>query len=81
MSKMFGTLVFQDIALTTPPENMQIVSFHPGSIWSAAWEAMGLGLKPENFNNGKKTHNTFHLVFSRVSCSRRQLTILSLATL
>jgi len=53
MSKVFGNVLFQHIALSTPADKMQILSFHPGSIWTEAWEKMGPGLKPEDFDDKK----------------------------
>jgi hypothetical protein len=34
-------MFFQMIAETTPVEKMQVVSYHPGLIWSEIWETMG----------------------------------------
>lgn len=51
LSKLAGTLMFQVIAQNTPPEDMQIVSFHPGLIYNDAWKASGLPV--ELFDNGE----------------------------
>ncbi|KAI0154413.1 hypothetical protein GGR57DRAFT_114259 [Xylariaceae sp. FL1272] len=55
MSKMFGTLFFQNTALGIPAEKMQIVSFHPGSIWTKEWESINDALKPEDFDDVQRT--------------------------
>ncbi len=51
LTKMAGTLLFQVLAQNTPPEKVQIISFHPGLIYGEAWKAMGLG--PEIFDDGR----------------------------
>lgn len=51
LSKMAGTLLFQLIAQNTPPEKMQIISFHPGLIYNDTWK--GMGLPPDDFDDGK----------------------------
>jgi len=40
LSKMTGTLLFQLIALDTKPEDMQIVTFHPGAVYAHGWKAV-----------------------------------------
>lgn len=51
LSKMFGTLIFQYIAQNTPADKVQIVSYHPGLIYSGEWEKMGV---PQDlFDNGE----------------------------
>lgn len=53
LSKLSATALFQLIALSTPVEKLQIVSFHPGLIWGDGFKAMGL--TPDLFDDGK-TH-------------------------
>jgi NAD(P)-dependent dehydrogenase (short-subunit alcohol dehydrogenase family) len=40
-TKNASTMFFQMIAETTPVEKMQVVSYHPGLIWSEIWESIG----------------------------------------
>ncbi|EXJ84731.1 hypothetical protein A1O3_05402 [Capronia epimyces CBS 606.96] len=37
LTKNSGTLVAQLVAQETPPEKVQVVSFHPGLVWSDEW--------------------------------------------
>ena len=53
LSKMAGTLLFQVIAQNVPPEEVQIVNFHPGLIINDMWKAMDLGPLTENFDSGE----------------------------
>lgn len=53
LSKMTGTLLFQLIALHVPPEKMQIVTMHPGTVYNDAWKSMGFA--PDPYDNGKLT--------------------------
>ncbi len=50
-SKMAGTLLFQLIALNTPPEKIQIVTYNPGLVYGNGWKA--LGFSPDKFDSGK----------------------------
>ncbi|KAF5594901.1 peroxisomal short-chain alcohol dehydrogenase [Fusarium subglutinans] len=40
-NKSCGTMLFQMVAKDTPVEEMQIISMHPGLIWSPEWVKMG----------------------------------------
>lgn len=51
LSKMTSTLIFQVIAQNIPPQEVQIINFHPGAIYNAAWEATGL--PRDVFDNGE----------------------------
>ena len=51
LSKTAGSVLFQALAENIPSEEIQIVNFHPGAIYSEAWEAMGL--PPDLFDNGE----------------------------
>ncbi|KAK9243137.1 hypothetical protein V1506DRAFT_405714 [Lipomyces tetrasporus] len=51
LTKMAGTLLFQLIAQNVPPEKMQVISFHPGLIYTDGWKSMGVPLTPEQFDN------------------------------
>lgn len=51
LSKMAATLLFQVIAQNTPVQKLQIVSFHPGLVFTDAWKAMGL--TPDLFDSGQ----------------------------
>ncbi|KAF2096851.1 putative short-chain dehydrogenase [Rhizodiscina lignyota] len=42
LSKMTGTLLFQLIAQNVPREVMQVISFHPGTVYSGELKSMGL---------------------------------------
>lgn len=37
LSKSAGTLFAQLLANQIPPEKLQIVSYHPGSVWNPGW--------------------------------------------
>ncbi|RDW74889.1 hypothetical protein BP6252_06031 [Coleophoma cylindrospora] len=50
-SKLSGTLLFQLIALSSPPEKLQIVTMHPGTVYGDGWKAMGF--PPEKFDTDK----------------------------
>jgi NAD(P)-dependent dehydrogenase (short-subunit alcohol dehydrogenase family) len=41
LTKNSGTLVFQQVARDTPSDKIQIVSFHPGAIFSDTAKALG----------------------------------------
>jgi NAD(P)-dependent dehydrogenase (short-subunit alcohol dehydrogenase family) len=43
LTKGAGTLAMQYIAQDIAPDNMQVVSFHPGVIFSQAWVSAGVG--------------------------------------
>ncbi|KAL9092100.1 MAG: hypothetical protein Q9165_004533 [Trypethelium subeluteriae] len=49
LSKSAGTLMFQLIAMETPHEELQVISYHPGLLWNEYFES--LGLPREKFNN------------------------------
>ncbi|KAF2231062.1 putative short-chain dehydrogenase [Viridothelium virens] len=51
LSKMTGTLLFQLIAMETPHEELQVISYHPGLLWNEYFES--LGLPREKFNNSE----------------------------
>lgn len=53
LTKMAGTFFFQLTAQNVAPEKMQVVSFHPGSIYSPGWESVGLKIPPELFDSGE----------------------------
>ncbi|RFU30427.1 hypothetical protein B7463_g5894, partial [Scytalidium lignicola] len=40
LTKMAGALLFQVIAQNTPPQKMQVVSFHPGLILTEGWKVL-----------------------------------------
>ncbi|PVH98356.1 NAD(P)-binding protein [Periconia macrospinosa] len=42
VTKGAGTLTIQTLANRIPPEDMQILSYHPGSIYGRAWEDQGI---------------------------------------
>lgn len=52
LSKATSTLVFQNLAHDVPVSKVQVVSFHPGIIYSEAWIAMGVP-RSELFDEGK----------------------------
>jgi NAD(P)-dependent dehydrogenase (short-subunit alcohol dehydrogenase family) len=72
LTKMAGTMFFQLTAQQVPPEKMQVISFHPGSIYSTGWEAVGLKIPRESFDSGeflysvnskaKKIHDRWYML-------------------
>ncbi|KAK1752793.1 NAD(P)-binding protein [Echria macrotheca] len=46
MTKLAGTMVMQYVALDADPDEVQILSYHPGSTYSEAWSSIGV---PEEF--------------------------------
>jgi nucleoside-diphosphate-sugar epimerase len=58
LSKMTAAMLFQLIAMHTPPEKMQVVTFNPGSVYGSGWKAMGYS--PERFDSGE---NSSHMLF------------------
>ena len=46
MTKMAGTLAMQYIAQDANPDEMQVISYHPGSTYSESWQRFGI---PEDF--------------------------------
>ena len=53
MTKNAGSVVAQVLATEIPPEKMQIVSFHPGLIWSKGWEPTGYTRESLPFADGE----------------------------
>uniref|UniRef100_A0A093Y346 General stress protein 39 n=1 Tax=Talaromyces marneffei PM1 TaxID=1077442 RepID=A0A093Y346_TALMA len=51
LTKMAGTMFFQLTAQQVTPEKMQVISLHPGSIYSTGWEAVGLKIPRESFDS------------------------------
>jgi NAD(P)-dependent dehydrogenase (short-subunit alcohol dehydrogenase family) len=57
LSKNAGTLLLQQIAKDISPEKMQIISFHPGTIFTDAARDAGYNENSLAWNNGKSTVN------------------------
>jgi NAD(P)-dependent dehydrogenase (short-subunit alcohol dehydrogenase family) len=53
LTKMAGTLFFQLTAQSVAPEKMQVISIHPGTIYSDGWAKAGLPVPRELFESGK----------------------------
>jgi hypothetical protein len=53
LTKASGTLAAQLIANTTPPQNMQVISFHPGMVHGVGWVEMGVTKDMLPFDDGK----------------------------
>ncbi|EED18515.1 short-chain dehydrogenase, putative [Talaromyces stipitatus ATCC 10500] len=51
LTKMAGTMFFQLTAQNVSPEKMQVISFHPGYIYSTGWETVGLKIPRELFDS------------------------------
>lgn len=54
-SKSAGTILVQQIAKRVSPDGLQIVSFHPGSIFTAAAETAGYTRETLDWDDGKYT--------------------------
>lgn len=52
LSKATSTLVFQLLAQDVPAEKVQVVSFHPGLIYSDGWISMGIP-RGDYFDDGE----------------------------
>lgn len=48
---MAGAILFQMMALAVSPEKLQIVTYHPGTVYGEGWKVMGF--PPEVFDSGK----------------------------
>jgi NAD(P)-dependent dehydrogenase (short-subunit alcohol dehydrogenase family) len=52
-SKSAGTILIQQIAKSVSPDDLQIVSFHPGSIFTGAAEKAGYTRTTLNWDDGR----------------------------
>lgn len=52
LTKNASTLAIQQIAKDISPEEMQIVSFHPGAIWTDASRSLGIKKEDYKWDNG-----------------------------
>lgn len=52
-SKNAGTIVVQQIARGVAPSDMQVISFHPGSIFTTAAQKSGYTETSRPWDNGK----------------------------
>lgn len=52
LTKASGTLAVQILANTITPDEMQIVSFHPGMIFGLGWTEMGVTEDMISFDDG-----------------------------
>lgn len=43
LTKNAGTTLLQQIAKDVAPERMQVVSFHPGTLYGEGWKKAGVG--------------------------------------
>jgi NAD(P)-dependent dehydrogenase (short-subunit alcohol dehydrogenase family) len=57
LTKAMGTYTAQLLAKTIKPEQMQIISFHPGLIYGAGWVEMGITKDALPFDDGKFCHS------------------------
>jgi NAD(P)-dependent dehydrogenase (short-subunit alcohol dehydrogenase family) len=53
LNKASATYAFQLLADKVTPDKIQIISFHPGLIYSGAWEAEGVPRDAVPFDDGK----------------------------
>lgn len=53
LSKSSSVLLVQLLATQTPIEELQVVTFHPGTVFGAGWEAGGITEDMAPFDNGK----------------------------
>ena len=57
LTKNAGTMLIQQIAKDANPEELQIVSFHPGVLYSAEFKRMGLSESDMPFDDRKSPYN------------------------
>ena len=53
LTKASGTLAAQLVASATTPENMQVISFHPGMVHGLGWAEMGITKDMLPFDDGR----------------------------
>jgi len=58
ITKSSGTLTIQILADRIPAEEMQILSFHPGMVYGAAWEAQGVPEDAIFLDDGESSQHT-----------------------
>lgn len=51
-SKNAGTMLLQRIAMDVPPEDLQIVSYHPGGVFTELAEQVGLTRDDPRWDDG-----------------------------
>jgi len=67
-SKLTGTLFVQLLSIQVPIEELQVVSFHPGAIFSDGTRDMGLTEDVFPFDQGQpRLHNAFDITNIMVS--------------
>ena len=52
LSKGAGTLAMQYVAQEVSPDRIQVVSFHPGIVYSGAWSSAGVAEDFIPFDDG-----------------------------
>ena len=62
LSKSSATLFVQLLANQVPVEKLQIVSFHPGTVWNSSWEEMGIPESAMTFDSGKQARDGLKLL-------------------
>jgi NAD(P)-dependent dehydrogenase (short-subunit alcohol dehydrogenase family) len=55
VTKSAGTLLLQQIAKDTPSECMQVISYHPGAIWTDTSRNSGIKADAAEWDNGNYT--------------------------
>jgi len=53
MTKMAGTLAMQYIAQDSNPDEVQVISYHPGSTYTESWQRFGISEDFLPFDDGK----------------------------
>lgn len=57
LTKLTAAHFFELTAQHVSPEKMQVINFHPGQIWSQAWERAGMEFPRDLFDDGKSIRN------------------------
>lgn len=64
LTKNAGTALFQQIAKDTDPNNMQVVSFHPGGVLTESARTEGYADSGFDFDDGEPLWSPKHVYYT-----------------